>query len=142
MKRKVVRLFSPVAHLCSPFFLLLTQSPAYFPEMYLNLFLLETDFLELLLFLVVVFSGWEMISWSVVSVIACYCMALVLAGIMQLDTYLFFNFLMMFVDVFFTCFCCKLVLINQTERSTIPACPSFIAIVHKGNTESTIFRFV
>ena len=41
-------------------------------------------------------------------------------------------------------FTCKLVLINQTERSTIPACPSFIAILHKGNgnTESSIFRCV
>ena len=49
----------------------------------------------------------------------------------------FFFFRMMFVDGFFTCFC-KLVLIHLTERSTIPACPSFIGIIHKGNTESTV----
>ena len=30
----------------------------------------------------------------------------------------------------------------MTERSTIPVCPSFIAIVHKGNTENTVVRFL
>ena len=43
--------------------------------------------------------------------------------------------LMIFLHVF--------VSINQTEWSTTPACPSFIAIVQKGSTEkNTMFRFV
>ena len=51
-----------------------------------------------------------------------------------------FHFLMVFVDdLFFTCFC-KLVLINLIKGATIPACPSFVAIVNKRNTESTISR--
>ena len=43
-----------------------------------NLFFLDIGFFVLPLFLVDVFSGLEMISWSVVSV-ACYLMSLVLA---------------------------------------------------------------
>ena len=49
-----------------------------------------------------------------------------------------FYFVMMFVDDVL-CFC-KPEVINGTERSTLPACSSFIVIVHEGNTESTIFR--
>ena len=52
------------------------------------------------LFLVVVFSSWEMIRCSVVCV-ACYLMALVF---MHSDRYLFENFLMMFVDDVFYMF--------------------------------------
>ena len=41
--------------------------------------------------------------------------------------------------VFFSCFFVHKS-IDELERSTTPACPSFIAIVHKGNKESTICR--
>ena len=67
----LVILPSPVAHSVFSFFLLLAQSPAYFSEMAVHFFVLP-------LFLAGFFSGWEMISWSVVSV-ACYFITLVLA---------------------------------------------------------------
>ena len=81
-----------------------------------------------------------MIRWSVVSV-ACYLMALVLAiyaFMIYIYIYisLFFVFLMMFVHDFLHVFC-KLLLINYTEGSMISACPSFIAVVHKGIIEMT-----
>ena len=75
---------STVAHCVFSLFLLL----AYFPEIFFNI-------------------GWEMISWSAVSVV-CYLMALVLA------IYAFRHvsfFISWFVWWFCTCFC-KLVLIN------------------------------
>ena len=50
---------------------------------------------------------------------------------MHLDMYLF--------DFFSTCFC-KLVLVNETERSTIPACPSFThCYCTQGQYHSSIF---
>ena len=86
------------------------------------------------LFLVVFFSEWEVISWPVVSV-AYFVMTLVLAiyTLHFRPVVSLFDFLMKFVDDLFTYFC-KLALKNETERSTIPACPSFIVILHMGNT--------
>ena len=66
---------SPVAHSVFSLFLLLARSPAYFPEVSLNLFSRDRLFCIALMFRC--FSGWKMISRLVVSV-ACYLMALVL----------------------------------------------------------------
>ena len=80
--------------------LLLSQSPAYrLSRTFFNGFFLSSrDRLFVLPLFLVVFSGWE-ITWSMVSV-ACYLMALVLA----IYICIFFDFLMMVVNVIFNMF--------------------------------------
>ena len=77
--------------LSSPFFRCWPSLlPAYFPEMPLNFFFfsrVRCVFVLPLFLVVLVFGGYEMIRWSVISV-ACYLMALVL-DISLLDMYLF-----------------------------------------------------
>ena len=75
-----VNLSSPAVHSVFSWFLLLAQSPAYFPEISFNFFFLKISLFCIgLVFSSYFFSGWEMIRLSEVSV-ACYLMALVLTN--------------------------------------------------------------